>query len=221
MKNQDLVVAQSNKKSMAELTSFSTMEAMKEYYAGAISSNFLPNAIQEPEQAIVIVQMGAELGLSPMTAFNNISIIQNKPVLGWRGQVALVQKYGVIVDVVESFIPKANSKGEFTGNKETIVEITRKYDHLGGLVKVHRFAKSWAECTKAGWTDKDNWKKYPINMLRARTITDALALYCADMLNGIYSTEELADSMGVQYDTDAEGNTVLYDKNGNETKIIK
>ena len=42
-------------------------------------------------------------------------------------------------------------------------------------------------------------------MLRARTISEALRLYCADILQGIYSTDEILDTMDATYELSEEG----------------
>ena len=218
---QELAVTQNVKSGMANLTSFKSISQLEDHCQKMIDSGYLPQAVRTPAQALVIAQMGAELGLPMMTAFNNINVIQGKPVLGWRGQTALVQKFGVVIDVVRNYDPKLNQKGDFTGNYETEIRVIRKYDSLDGRVIEHTFSKSWNECVLAGWTTKDNWKKYPKNMLKARAITDALALYCSDMLNGIYSLEEMADSMDINVVSTEEGEYQLVDENGEVTSVIE
>ena len=58
-------------------------------------------------------------------------------------------------------------------------------------------------------------------MLKARTITDALALYCSDMLNGIYSLEEMADTMDLNVVSTEEGDYQLVNEEGELTSVIE
>ena len=46
--------------------------------ANVVEVGFLPQSIKSPEQALAIILQGRELGIGPMAALNNISIIQGK-----------------------------------------------------------------------------------------------------------------------------------------------
>lgn len=221
MAKNELAVNDNIKTSMVNLTDFKSMGELEAHCQKLIDSRYLPSQVKTPAQAMLIAQMGAELGLPMVTSFNNINVIQGKPVLGWRGQVALVQSQGVIVDITKNYEPKLNAEGKFTGNRETVVQIIRRYAKLDGRIITHTYSKSWNECVLAGWTEKDNWAKYPINMLKARAITDALALYCSDMLNGIYSLEEMADTLNIDYEIQEDGNSVMLDEHGDPISVFE
>jgi hypothetical protein len=59
-----------------------------EKYRIYIQSGLLPDYIKKPEQALLIAQMGKELGLKPISAFASIYTVNNKPDL----QVSVMQK---------------------------------------------------------------------------------------------------------------------------------
>lgn len=168
-----------------------------------IDSGVIPKSFQEASAVVAACEMGAELGLKPYVALNNIYVIQGRPTLSAASMVALVQARGVAVKITEDFTSISHTDG--TDDVRTSVKIFRKIKELD-LVMEYDHSKTWNECAIAGWTEKDNWSKYPKNMLRARTISEALRLYCADILQGIYSTDEILDTMEVTYELDEEGN---------------
>jgi hypothetical protein len=162
-----------------------------------IDSGIVPKSFTEPSAVVAACEMGAELGLKPYVALNNIYVIQGRPTLSAASMVALVQSRGVAVKVLEDC--KAFEHADGTEDARTTIKIYRKIKELD-MVMEYDHSKSWAECEIAGWTEKENWSKYPKNMLRARTISEALRLYCADILQGIYSTDEILDTMDVSYE---------------------
>jgi hypothetical protein len=61
------------------------------------------------------------------------------------------------------------------------------------------------DAAAAGLTNKDNWKKYPRNMLFARAISNGQKWYAPDVYNGV--TVYTPDEMGAV--VDEEGNAVI------------
>ena len=60
------------------------------------------------------------------------------------------------------------------------------------------------DASAAGLTNKDNWKKYPRNMLFARAISNGQKWYAPDVYNGV--TVYTPDEMGAS--VDEEGNII-------------
>jgi hypothetical protein len=149
--------------------------ALKEQAQIALSSRYLPKAIATPEQAITIAMAGRELGLSPMTAFRSIHLIDGKITMSadLMAGLALSRIPGSRVDVVH------------TDNGRAVVEAQRP----GGKPVTLTFTIEDAQ--RAGLTGKDNWKKYPAAMLRARAIAAAARAVFPDVFLGVYTPEEL------------------------------
>ncbi len=214
-----------NAKAIKSLTSFKSRKEMLEHITLLYESGMLGRGIESPEMGFAVAQTGMELGLPMMVALNSIALVFGRPVLSWKIQTGLVQSQGVIIDVIKEYETVLNAAGVDKGNKRTVVEVTRAYKLAGGQyhVKVHRVEKDLKACflakVKEG-PNKDMWLKYPSNMLRKTVITEALALYCADMLNGIYSLEEMADAQGIKYTEDANGVGTFVDDNGEEVSSI-
>lgn len=140
-------------------------------------------------QAIVKVMAGAELGLPPFASMSGIHIVQSKPVLGAN----------VIATLVKND-PRYNYK---------IVECTDKICTIEWFENGQSTGQSsftMSEAQTAGLTGKDNWKKYPSDMLFARAISRGARRHAPGIFGGspIYTPEEL----GVDTDEDGYINTI-------------
>ena len=152
---------------------------------------------------IAVVEYGTEMGINPWIAVQNIHNIQGKPTAGIHIFTGIAQANGIIIDIISDY--EKVYKGDKLVDIQTVVEITRKYDKLN-VVKTHRFTKTWSELTKAGLTNRDNYKKRPATMLRTRALTEALRLYASNYFLGLYETSEMADVVDMDYTTDEDGN---------------
>lgn len=133
-----------------------------------------------PEQAFVAIATGMELGLKPMQALRNIVVVQGRPTFSADGGFAVVRnhpEYGGI-------------RWEKQDDKEARCVITRV--SKGGQLK-EEFPGSFSikEAATAGLANKDNWKNYPARMLRARALSYACRDAFPDVLNGLYTPDEI------------------------------
>lgn len=141
-----------------------------------IKSGFLPKAYNKPEAVIMACTIGAELGFSPMQSLNVINVIEGKPTLSVNACLALVQKSGGFVETLELTDTVCKIRVSRPGRPEHIEEFT--------LV----------DASKAGLTGKQNWVKMPKNMLYARATSNGIRRVYADVLSGLYTTEEMNDA---------------------------
>ena len=213
------IVAVGGQQTSNLIASASSMDTKKKYAEEMIRGGLLPDTLatiadlddpEEKERAIgaviSVVEFGSEMGINPWIAVQNIHNIKGKPTAGIHIFTGIAQANGIIIDVVEDFVPVTNKDGKVT-NHRTTVEITRKYDKVG-VTKVHKFSKTWNELVLTGLTTRDNYVKRPKTMLRIRTITDALRLYAASYFLGLYETTEMMDVVDMNYRTDEEGNVI-------------
>jgi len=124
--------------------------------ASALQKSGYFKDVTSQAQAIVKVMAGAELGLPPFASMTGIHIIQGKPVLGANVVATLVKNdprydFRIITDPADQ-------------NTEMFL------DWYEGGHKVGYAGFTMAEAKEAGLTGKDNWKKYPSDMLFARAI---------------------------------------------------
>ena len=74
-------------------------------YAELIAkSSFCPTAMKgKAGDVLIAIQMGGEVGLSPVQSLQNIAVINGKPSIYGDAAMALVQAHPACEDVVEDF----------------------------------------------------------------------------------------------------------------------
>jgi hypothetical protein len=159
---------------MGEAMQFSEMLA---------SSSMVPKAYQgKPNDVLVCVQWGYEMGLAPMQALQNIAVINGKPSVYGDAMMALVQSSPVCEDIEEYF------EGEGTTNPVAVCVAKRK----GRKPVVTKF--SVEDAKRAGlWGKGGPWTAYPKRMLQMRARGFALRDAFPDVLKGMITAEEAQD----------------------------
>lgn len=153
-------------------------EAMK--LADMLSnSGLVPSALRnKPADVLVVLMKGRELGLSPMASMGNIHVIEGKATLSSDLIQGLVLKSGKceyfkLVEGTATVARYATKRTDAPG--ETVMEFTIEDAKLAGLL------------------NKDNWRKYPKAMLRARCAADLLREVYPDVCAGLCDTDEADD----------------------------
>jgi hypothetical protein len=157
-------------------------EAM-EFSKMLADSSMVPKQYQgKPQDIIVCVQWGAELGLAPMQALQNIAVINGKPSVYGDAMMALVQASPVCEGIDEHI------EGEGTPNPVAVCVAKRK----GRNPVIARF--SVEDAKRAGlWGKQGPWQAYPKRMLQMRARGFALRDAFPDVLKGLITAEEAAD----------------------------
>lgn len=150
------------------------------------ASGFFPDS-KQAAQAIVKVLAGRELGFGAFASMTGVSVIQGKPVIGANLLAAAVKQTG---------------KYNYRVTKHNEHECEISFFEGGQQVGVSTFTMDDAKA--ANLTAKDNWKKYPRNMLFARAISNGQKWYAPDVFNGV--TVYTPDELGAVVDD--EGNIV-------------
>jgi len=136
-----------------------------------LKANMYPS-LKSPEAVFAVIQYGAELGFGPMASLQNISIIGGKPACDAKFLLALMKRAGWAYRIVES--SPSICKIEFMqGEYKQLIEY------------------SIDEAKTAGLAGKENWKKYPADMLFNRCISRASRRLAADTTLGLYTVEEM------------------------------
>ena len=170
---------------------------IKGFLQTLIDSKQLPTHVRTVEQAFTIAQMGKELGFATMQAFHYIIPIQGKLSLSAKATGALLRKGGV------KFYTKEDGVYVYPdGSTDTIspkLDGTKPIDQRttiifvrDGMEEVCSF--SWKDADKQGLSTKDNWKRMPKEMLYARCLAKGANRIGADLLLGLYTAEEMADT---------------------------
>ena len=148
-------------------------------------SGLMPKGLQKKESVFVAIQMGLEVGLSPMQAVQNIAVINGRPSIWGDSVLALVRASGLL----ESF--KEEITGDIRqGDCKATCTAKRKGDEAA---TVREFSQDDAKI--AGLLSKDGpWRQYPKRMLQMRARSWALRDAFSDVLKGMRMTEEQMDS---------------------------
>lgn len=160
--------------SFNELLHFSKMAA---------ASDLMPKDYRgKPENIMIAVQMGSELGLAPMQAIQNIAVINGRPSIWGDAMLALVRGSGLCANIKETF------EGSDDGFRAVCVAKRKDGDEV-------RAEFSIDDAKRAGlWSKQGPWQQYPRRMLQMRARGFALRDAFPDVLHGLISQEEAADT---------------------------
>jgi hypothetical protein len=151
-----------------------------EYAKIIAQSDIVPKDFKgKPGNVLVAVQMGAELGLPPMQALQNIAVINGRPSVWGDAMLALIRAHHSCEYVIEEF-------------EDATMTAICKAKRRGNPEQVLRFSKADAETAKL-WGKEGPWKQYPKRMLQMRSRGFALRDVWPDVLRGIISAEEAQD----------------------------
>lgn len=141
-------------------------------------SDMVPRDYQrKPGNILVAVQWGAEVGLKPLQALQNIAVINGRPALWGDAVVALVRGSGLLEYMQET------AEGD-----TAVCRIKRK----GQPEEVRTFSQ--ADAKAAGLAGKSGpWSQYPARMRQMRARAFALRDVFADVLKGLAVAEEVQD----------------------------
>jgi len=159
-------------------------EAIK--FSEMISKSFMvPKDYQgKPANCLVAIQWGMELGLSPMAALQNISVINGKPAVWGDALLAMVRADSRCLSVKE----------EITGEGDNrVASCSVRRQHSGEVEEIIRTFSVAQAKTANLWNKRGPWQDYPERMLQHRARGNALRDAFPDVLHGMMSSEEAQD----------------------------
>jgi hypothetical protein len=131
----------------------------------------------KPGNCLIAIQWGAEIGLKPLQAMQNLAIINGRPALWGDALIALVRSSGACEYIVET---------------QTATEATCKVKRRGEPEQERTF--SMADAKAAGLAGKQGpWSQYPKRMMQMRARAFALRDVFPDVLRGLPVAEEVMD----------------------------
>lgn len=171
--------------------SLRTFNDLKEF-AVMVSESGLAVKGDTPAAIAIKIQMGLELGLTPMTAVQNIAVINGRPS-AW-GDVPL----GIVRATREL---EAFDEYFYVAGKKTVTNPTEYPDTVMAVCEVTRRGMSMtrrtfsvADAKRAGlWGKAGPWQQYPQRMLKLRARGFALRDAFGDALKGLWQAEEASD----------------------------
>ena len=159
-------------------------EAMK--LADMISkSEMVPKDYQgKSANVLIAVQMGAEVGLPPMQALQNIAVINGRPSLWGDAIKAIILGSSLCEKFEESFDDQTM----------TASVLVKRVNHKERVVT---FSQDDASLAKL-WGKQGPWTQYPKRMLQMRARAFAARDEFADVLKGLSSADEMQDIVEVK-----------------------
>lgn len=141
--------------------------------------------VRDASQALVKILYGAEHGIPPVSSMMSVHVIEGKPCPSAGLLASMIKRSGAYNYRVrrldaEAAVLDFYERGELVGTEEvTRAQITEaKIDQGSGGIK-------------------DNWRKFPKNMLFARALSNGARFYCADIFGGpVYTPEDFDYTSG-------------------------
>lgn len=141
------------------------------------SSMFCPKVYQnKPDDVYLAMAYGAQIGLNPLLAVQNIAVVNGRPSVYGDALTAIVMGHPETTAYEDGYMADGTA----------YCKITRK-----GKTVYREFSEAMAR--KAGLWGKDIWAKYPERMLLWRAKGNAIRDLYADVLMGMWSVEEARD----------------------------
>jgi hypothetical protein len=141
-----------------------------------VDSGLLPASIKTPQQALIIMAQGRELGIPSTVALRQIVVVQGKPTCSAELMMALVHRtYG------QSAIRVFR-----TDNDACTVQYRQ-----AGWDGVSEYTFSMDDAKRANLLKNPTWTAYPAAMLRARAISAVVRFAFPECIAGLYTPEEM------------------------------
>jgi hypothetical protein len=132
--------------------------------------------MKTPDQAMALMMIAQAEGMHPALAARDYDVIQGRPAK--KSEAMLRDFLG------------AGGKVEWHGLDDTIADATFSHPQ-GGMVRITWDMK---RAQAAGLGGKDNWKKFPRQMLRSRTVSEGVRTVWPTATGGMYVPEEAQDA---------------------------
>ena len=168
--------------SLPTLNPTNLTEAM-EFAKFVSTSGHIPKQFQgKPNDILVAIQWGYEIGLAPMQALQNIAVINGRPSLWGDSMIAVCKAHPDWRGIEETYIEE----------EDKAVCVVRRNVH--GDIQPIKATFSYKDAQKAGLTNKPGpWQQYTTRMLQLRARGFALRDAFPDAIKGLITAEEARD----------------------------
>jgi len=155
-----------------------------------VNSGLFPLIKSVPE-AIAKIQAGQELGIPPIASLNTMTVINSRLTMDAKLLLALAQKRA---GVSWKILQETDEICEMEFSRPGFSPITVSFETK--------------EAQVAGLLGKANWKNYKKDMLFARCSSRGVRRIAPDAVLGLYSTEEMMDSVSNRQEPEKAGRVV-------------
>jgi len=160
----------------------STVEEMLVFAGAVIDSGLAPASFKNKQAVLVAIQYGAELGLPPMSALQNIAVINGRPTVWGDAVPGIANASGLI----EDYSQEQFGEGDGYGWRVTI--------HRKGRSKPIVSEYTIADAKEAKlWGKAGPWTQFPDRMLLSRARTFGYRDAVPEKMRGLVTAEEARD----------------------------
>lgn len=131
--------------------------------------------VKTKDQALGLMLVAQAEGRHPATIAQEYDIIQGRPALKSAAALARFQHAGGRIEWIRSDATTASAKFRHDLGGELVITWDMDRAKVAGLL------------------GKDNWRKFPDQMLRARVVSEGVRAVFPACLNGMYLAEEVQD----------------------------
>lgn len=192
-KKQEVTVKEETQQAMPTLNTGNPLNAMMAVAEELSKSDIIPKEFQKkPANCLIAVQLANRLKADPFMVMQNTDVIYGKPALRSTFIIACINGSGKLLGNLKFELDEKETKCRAWGiEKET-----------GAKLFGPKITMEMAQAE--GWVQKNGskWKTMPGVMLRYRAASFFGRLQCPEILNGIYSTEEVEEMAIVNHPTD-------------------
>lgn len=163
---------ESQRSQIAPMRAEWTIEALERIAERFARSGFFD--VRDKDQAFAIVMMAHALGMHPAQAFGVFHVVKGRPTMSAQAMLALFLSRGGKVKWHETTARRA--KATFTrwdGTTSITFEVTPE------------------DAKRENLLNKDNWKRFPADMLRWMLVRKAIRIVAPDLVLGLYTPEEI------------------------------
>jgi hypothetical protein len=147
-------------------------------FAEIVMNSGLALGHRTKESVVVALQLGAELGFTPMQSLRTIAVLNGRPVPSADGCVAAVTASGHCDYFREVETTDAHSTWETLRRGDT---------------QPRQFTFTIDDARRAGLAQREHWRAYPKRMLAARAKKYLAQDTYPDVIGGLLSAEEALD----------------------------
>lgn len=145
----------------------------------ARTSGLLPESINTPQKAMLILLKGRELGMGDLEALTTINVIKGKVELSGTAMCAMLTRAGIAIQTIIS-------------NAEVCELIFHRT--VSGHAMANPVSFTMVDAKRAGLANGNVWKSYPQFMLYWRAVSCGARRHGADIIGGAYLTGEISDA---------------------------
>lgn len=163
-----------------DTNTFGMLEPAAQLANQIAKTEFVPSGLRgKPDAIAACVLFGHEVGIPPMQSLSKIHVIDGRPAMAAELMRAMILRAGHQIWFADSTTTRVTVKARRAEwPDDQVSSVTWTMD----------------DAKKAGLDGRQNWRKYPRAMLKARATSELARDVFPDILGGIsYSVEELTD----------------------------